>query len=148
MYGLEDFVHLAIRKDKSGRWVQMMCLKATADFYGWSQVFPRLVDAKIADSATNSIPWPGKLNAKTYTGYRLRICRNKETLAGYPKGETNCFRVSRNVTNMDLYAIAQAVLVDYGWMNDKSYRRRKREDWLAVDLPDEYCHLDIRAANF
>ena len=48
---------------------------------------------------------------------------------------------------MDLFAIAQAVTVDYGWMENKHYQRVKKEQWDSFNLPDTYCHLDLRAAN-
>ena len=148
MYRTDEFVHLAIRRVARGNWVQLMCLKATADFYGWSAVFPNLLDAKRVDYPGNVFPMPTKLNGRNYTGRRLRICRKKEPHTGNPAGLTNCFRVSNNCSKRDLTAIAQAVVPDFGWMNDFYRARVPRETWLAIDLPDDYCNFDLSAANF
>ena len=126
----------------------MMCLKATADFYGWTAVFPSLLDAKRVDYPGNIFPMPTKLNGKNYTGRRLRICREKKPHKGHPAGLTNCFRVSNNCSKRDLTAIAQAVTVDFGWMNDFYCARVPRETWLSIDLPDSYFNFDLSAANF
>ena len=148
MYFAEEFAHLAIRRISRGNWVQLMCLKATADFYGWSSIFPPLLQAKRVDYPGNVFPMPGRLTARQYRGTRLRICRKKTNNGGNPAGLTNCFRVSNNATNLDLTCLAQAVSVDFGWMNDKSMARIPRDRWLSRHLPDTYCNFDITAANF
>ena len=147
MYRTDEFVHLAIRRISKGNWVQLMSLKSTADYYGWTEVFPDLFEAKSVDYPGNIRPWPTKLNGKNYKGCRLRICRDKTYGSGNPAGLTNCFRVSNNASKLDLYAVAQAVKVDFAWMNDKTGARIKRSHWRSVDLPDEYCHCDLRAAD-
>lgn len=124
-----------------------MCLKPTADFYGWSAVFPDIIDAQSMDYPGNIRPMPIGAGYRGYRGIRLRICRSKTTTQGHPAGLTNCFRVSNNASNLDLYAIAQAVSVDYGWMESKSFARVKKEKWDSFSLPDSYCHLDLRAAD-
>ena len=147
MYRNDEFVHLAIRRIARGNWVQLMCLKATADYYGWTDVFPDLMTAKGVDYPGNVRPWPLNLSGKNYRGCRLRICRDRSYSSGNPKGLTNCFRVSNNAGRKDLYALAQNVKVDFAWMNDKTGARIPKEVWDSYDLPDEYCHLDLRAAD-
>ena len=115
--------------------------------YGWNRVFPRLIDAKAADYPGNVMPMPTKLNARNYRGRSLRICRSKGPAGGNPAGLTNAFRVSNNCTELDLYAIAQAVSIDYGWMSTKGGHRKRKAAWDAFDLPDRYCHLDLRGAD-
>ena len=124
-----------------------MCLKETAERYGWDRVFPRLIDAKGVDYPGNIRPMPFRITARQYRGTRLRICRSKTTTTAQPAGLTNSFRVSNNATEMDLYALAQAVAIDYGWMTTKGGHRRRKADWDAFDLPDRYCHMDLRAAD-
>ena len=124
-----------------------MCLKETAKRYGWDQVFPQLIDAKAVDYPGNVMPMPSRLHARNYRGTRMRICRSKETTTANPPGLTNCFRVSNNTTELDLYAIAQGVLIDYGWMTTKSGQRKRKAAWDSFLLPDRYCHLDLRAAD-
>ena len=77
----------------------------------------------------------------------MRICRSKKNKQGNPAGLTNAFRVTNNATRFDLYAIAQAVSIDYGWMEAEYGYRRSRDEWMSFDLPDSYCHLDLRAAD-
>ena len=148
MYRTDEFVHLAIRRISKGNWVQLMCLKATADFYGWTRVFPSLIDAKSVDYPDGFMPMPGKLNGRNYRGKKLRICRKKGPHSGNPAGLTNAFRVSNNASRYDLTAIAQAVTVDFGWMSSLYGERVAREEWLAVNLPDSYCNFDLSVANF
>ena len=142
-----SFVSLAIRKTKRDSWVQLMCLKATADFYGWSAVFPSIEDAKAVERNGFLINPVLRNHWRGHRGKRLRICRAKGSKQGNPAGLTNAFRVSNNATNFDLYAIAQAVSVDYGWMEGQYGYRRSRDEWMDYELPDDYCHLDLRAAD-
>ena len=147
MYRTNEFVALAVRRISRSNWVTLNCLKATADFYGWSAVFPTIWDAKSVDYPGNIRPWPSKVNGRNHRGVRLRISRSKVTKSGQPAGLTNCFRVSNNCSTFDLIAIAQAVGVDYGWMEDKAFHRVEKARWDAHDLPDRYCQFDLRAAD-
>ena len=147
MYRVQEFSHLALRRISKGNWVQLMCLKATADFYGWSEAFPPITEAKLVDYPDGMRPWPAKLNGRNYPGLRLYICREKLHRGGYPRELTNCFRVSRNVASRDLYALAQAVKVDFGWMNDQNYRRVRRADWLRPDLEALGCASNTLRAH-
>ena len=124
-----------------------MCLKPTADFYGWSEVFPAFNDARSVDFPDGLRPLGPRPSYRGHRGKRLRICRSKTSTTGYPAKLTNAFRVTNNARNVDLIAIAQAVKVDYGWMEGQYGYRRRKEEWDAFDLPDSYCHLDLRAAD-
>ena len=147
MYFSHDFACLAVRRISKNNWVKLMCLRATADFYGWSDVFPDFIEAQQYERPGLIYNPTLKKNYRGYRGHRLRICRSKTTKQGHPAQQTNCFRVSLNAAVMDLYAIAQAVNIDYGWMEGKNGYRRSRDEWMNFDLPDSYCHLDLRAAN-
>lgn len=142
-----SYVELAIRQGKGRGWVKLMCVKATADFYGWSAVFPSVVEAQLAVSGGLLCNPVLKGEGRHHRGKRLRICRAKGSKQGNPAGLTNAFRVTNNATNFDLYAIAQAVSIDYGWMEGQYGYRRSKAEWDAYDLPDDYCHLDLRAAD-
>lgn len=142
-----SFASLAVRKTKRGSWVQLMCLQGTADFYGWSSVFPTVVEAKAVERNGVLFSPTLKSDYRGHRGRRLRICRSKKSKQGHPAGLTNAFRVTNNATSLDLYAIAQAVSVDYGWMEAEYGYRRSRDEWMSFDLPDAYCHLDLRAAD-
>ena len=147
MYRLEDYSHLALRRISKGNWVQLMCLKTTADFYGWSDAFLPITEAKLVDYSDGVMRWPRKLNGRNYRSLRLYICREKLHRRGYPRDLTNCFRVTRNVATRDLYALAQAVKVDFGWMNDQNYRRVRRAEWLRPDLEALGCASNTLRAH-
>ena len=146
MYRSDEFSVLAIRRLSKGKWIKMFVLKATADFYGWSSVFPAIEDAEAVDYPDGVRPFPSRTDPRNYKGFPLYISRYQLNTSGYPRGMTNRFRVSTNASNLDLVAIAQAVQVDYGWMEAKYKERRTRAKWNSIDLPDTYCHCDLRAA--
>ena len=139
MYFSHEYVHLAIRKIRPGDWVQLMCLKTTADYYGWSETFPDISTAKAIDSGDGLIQFPTRKRPRRTRALRLYISREKAHKKGYPRGLTNCFRVSRNVCNRDLVAMAHATTVDFGWMNDVGYNRVTRDEWLAREIPSARC---------
>jgi len=142
-----SYTELAIRRTKRDSWVKIMCLQTTADFYGWSAVFPVVWEAQAALSDGYLVNPLLHGDKRGHRGRQLRICRAKGSKQGNPAGLTNAFRVTNNATNFDLFAIAQAVSVDYGWMEGMYGYRRSKAEWDAFDLPDEYCHLDLRAAH-
>ena len=147
MYASSDFACLAIRRISKNNWVKLMCLRATADCYGWSRVFPDFIEAQQFERPGYLVNPYLRKNYRGYRGHRLRICRHDTRKQGHPAGLTNCFRVSLNCSTLDMYAIAQAVGIDYGWMENKNGYRRSRNEWESLDLPDSYCHLDLRAAD-
>lgn len=124
-----------------------MCLKATADFYGWSKVFPDWNRARAEANDSRIRRAAHGIDVRRYRGIRHFICRDLNTTQGFPAGLTNCFRTTTNTTARDLVAIAQATQIDYGWMTAKYGERRKKACWDAIQLPDDYCHLDLRAAE-
>ena len=147
MYLSSDFSCLAVRRISRNNWVKLMVLRKTAEFYGWDRVFPDFIEAQQFERPGFLVNPYLKANYRGYRGHRLRICRHATSRQGNPARLTNAFRVSLNATVNDLYAIAQAVSIDYGWMENKNGYRRPKAEWDAIDLPDSYGHLNIRAAN-
>ena len=124
VYKLDDFCELAVRRIAFSNWVRLIALKTTADFYGWTEVFPTLNDAKRVD-------YPDGLMQQ-----------------GFPVRLTNRFRVTNNAGVVDLATIAQATQIPFSWMTDKSNTRLCAEHWLSYPVPDTYCSFDKRAANY
>lgn len=147
MYALKEYSELGIRRLARGNWVRLVCLKPTADFYGWSTVFPEIWDAESVDYPDGMRPWPTRTSPFRKVGKRLRICRAHGNKQGWPAGKTNCFRVTNNCRQMDLVAIAQAVQISYGWMENFNHNRLSMEHWESIDIPDRYCYQDLRAAE-
>ena len=147
LYKNDDFTQLAIRQLPRGEWVRLIALKATANFYGWAEVFPTWNQARaLTNDGTTRRP-AYTIRPRRYRGVRHFICRDLNTTQGFPARLTNCFRVTNNATAQDLVAIAQATQIDYGWMTAKYGERRKKACWDAIELPDSYCHFDLRAAE-
>ena len=147
MYYAHEFLELAIRRLAKGKWVRLIALKSTADFYGWSTVFPLIADAKSIDYPSGIRPMPMRPKLTNYRACPLYICRSEVSKHGYPKRLTNRFRVTNNAATVDLVAIAQATQIPFGWMTDKAQQRISSDRWLAHSMPERYCHLDKRVAN-
>lgn len=148
MYKLTDFCELAVRRISKTNWVRLIALKSTADFYGWTKVFPSLIEAKRVDYPDGLFPHPGRKNLRMFRAQPLYISRSESSKQGFPVRLTNRFRVTNNTRDLDLIAIAQAVQVPFGWMSDRHGQRRGQEYWMGTDLPDAYRHFDKRAANY
>ena len=146
MYRNIDFTTLAIRRLQRSNWVKMLVLKATADFYGWSKVFPTIEEAERVDYPDGIRLFPSRIDPRNFKGKGIFVCRKKGDKHSFPAGLTNRFRVTNNIRLLDLVAIAQAIQVDYGWLEGLNGHRVSKEHWDSIDLPDDYCHLDLRAA--
>ena len=147
-YFLEEFCELAIRRIQKGNWVRLIALRPTAEFYGWSTVFPNIWDAKRVDYADGLFPHPGRKNLRRYRAHPLVICRSEVTKQGFPVRMTNRFRVTNNATTLDIAAIAHATQIPFSWLTDKSNARLDQEHWMSYPVPDTYCSFDKRAANY
>ena len=147
-YRLTDFVELAIRRINKGNCVRLIALEATADFYGWSSVFPRLFEAKRVDYPDGRFPHPGRKNLRMFRAQPVVISRSEGNKQGFPVRLTNRFRVTNNVRDLDLFAIAQATQIPFGWMTNRHGKRVSQEKWMEFLLPDAYRHFDRRAGNY
>ena len=147
-YRLEEFCELAIRRIQKGNWVRLIALKPTADFYGWTSVFPPILEAKRVDYPDGLFPWPNTPNLRRYKAHSLVISRSDTTKQGFPVRMTNRFRVTNNATTLDIAAIAHATQIPFSWLTDKSNKRLDQEHWMSYPVPDTYCSFDKRAANY
>ena len=147
-YRLEEFCELAIRRIQKGNWVRLIALKPTADFYGWTSVFPPILEAKRVDYPDGLFPWPNTPNLRRYKAHPLVISRSDTTKQGFPVRMTNRFRVTNNATTLDIAAIAHATQIPFSWMTNKSNERWDHEHWMSYPVPDTYCSFDKRAANY
>ncbi len=147
-YRLEEFCELAIRRIQKGNWVRLIALKPTAEFYGWSTVFPNILDAKRVDYPDGLFPWPSSPSARNYKAHPLVISRSESSKQGFPVRLTNRFRVTNNAGVMDIATIAQATQIPFSWLTDKNNNRLSQEHWMSYPIPDTYCSFDKRAANY
>ena len=128
MYKNSDFVRLGIRNHSGDRYIWMNCLKATADFYGWSEAFPTLLELKTQTTGREFVRDVGRRGWKSSGGQVVTICRSPIT-QGFPRGKTNSFRVSKWASQRDLQLIAQSAQVDWEWMSTAKSGRRPRSWW-------------------
>ena len=126
------WVELAVRRLAKGRYVKLICLKNTADFYGWSEFFPTVVESRLADGDGESLRFPTFKRGRHRGRHAYVRVSRSSSQHGAPKGVTNQFRVSQCATQRDYAEIASGIGVDYGWMEDKTNRRRSREEWELI----------------
>jgi hypothetical protein len=148
VYKLDDFIELAIRRIAFANWVRLIALKTTADFYGWTEVFPRLNEAKRVDYPDGLMQHPGRKNLRRFRAHPLVISRHEGGKHGYPVRLTNRFRVTNNAAELDLATIAQGTQIPFSWMTNKRGTRLCAEHWLSYPVPDSYCSFDKRAQNY
>ena len=128
MYKNSDFVRLGLRVRKGNRYVWMNCLKATAELYGWDKAFPTLLELKTATTGSPFFYDMGRRGWTSGGGQVVTICRNPSTHS-FPRGQTNCFRVSKGASQRDIKLIAQATQIDWHWMSTEKTGRRPRSWW-------------------
>jgi hypothetical protein len=148
VYKLDDFIELAIRRIAFANWVRLIALKTTADFYGWTEVFPSLNEAKRVDYPDGLMPHPGRKNLRRFRAHPLVISRHEGSKHGYPVRLTNRFRVTNNAGVLDIANIAQSTQIPFSWLTDKRGTRLCAEHWLNYPVPDSYCSFDKRAQNY
>lgn len=134
MYKNEDFVRLGVRAAKGNRYIWMNCLKATAELYGWANAFPTLLQLKTQTTGSTLVTDTGRRGWKNGGGQTLTICRNPST-HGFPRGQTNSFRVSSLATQKDIRLIAEAVEIDWQWLSTPKTGRRPRSWWQQTSTP-------------
>ena len=128
----ELWTRLAVRRLAKNRFVSLLVLKTTADFYGWSEFFPTVVEARELEADGSGLVFNRCANGRTRGRYStLRISRSSDK-QGNPRALTNQFRVSKNATMKDMAEIAKGVSQDFGWMEDKSCRRRTKVVLLSI----------------
>lgn len=125
-----QFVGLLVRKYANGQSVWIKCLRATAEYYGWTAAYDVIGETAPASSKQREFitdrvgRWRPDLG-----GRKLRICR-AESREGYPAGKTNSFRISSKVRNSDLAELAHLTKADWHWMETTCGQRWTRDQWL------------------
>lgn len=131
---MERFVRLVLWTNEWGNHSTISCLRATAEFYGWTKHYVEL----------NSIP-DFVVNGRGYGywrrgirglsgeigGHPLRICRSSSKM-GHPAGHTNTLRINKRVSVYDLAELAHFTEGDWHWLEDKSGKRVSREHWEEI----------------
>ena len=127
------YVKLLLDRPEKGpdRW--LIALRTTADYYGWTEKFPRWTLKTVVDS--DGYEWayaPGR-NAEMFceSGRRVVISRSPSRHA-HPRGMTNQFKVSASCRLLDLAEVGALTKVDWHWMTAPNGERLSREHWLSL----------------
>jgi hypothetical protein len=125
-----EYITLKLGETKSGKPKTLHALRSTADYYGWTQAFPRWIGQEIPSEGSRRLfVDPGRRgHPQCSSGYRIRICRAHE-MSGYPAGFTNSFKVTSNTGLFDLAELAHFTKGDWFWMSTKTGERIRRANW-------------------
>ena len=129
---MPQYSALVLRRNAKGTAIWLRCLTETAEFYGWTDTFEPLT-LKV-QSESNGYAFgrdPGRVGSANTGGKRLFICRNRST-QGFPKGETNAFRVHSHCSNRDLAELAHFTKGKWEWMEGLFGQRRTKAHWLEM----------------
>ena len=128
-----DYIKLLLLRPTKGpdRW--LIALRATADYYGWTEHFEVWSPKPIGTSGGYTLCADPGRKGKMYCegGRRHRISRDPSR-RGHTPGLCNQFKVSRSCTMFDMAELASLTDVDWYWMSTPTGERLSRERWLAI----------------
>ena len=124
------YVTLKLGQTKSGKAKTLHSLRATADYYGWTEAFPEWIgEESFTEGGRTYLQCPSRRgHPQNSSGRRLFICRSRSRV-GQPRGFTNAFKVSSNTGLFELAELAHFTKINWYWMSDMTYGRVSREDW-------------------
>ena len=132
-YGEKDFVKLLIWRDSGGRarWVQ--ALRATADYYAWTEHFELWIPGGSWErNGYTFFHKPDRSGPGIATGgKRRRICWS-QSRHGNPAGKTNQFTMSNSCRLIDYAELAHFSKGNWHWMSGPSGERISRDRWEAI----------------
>lgn len=129
----DEFIKLTIFRDSAGRARWVRTLRATADYYGWTETFERWIpNGSYQQGGYTLVSRPSR-DSKNHRGggKRLRICRSP-SLHGNPAGLTNEFVISNSMRLIDLAELAHFTKGDWYWMSTPTGERVTRDRWEAM----------------
>ena len=128
-----QFVKLLLWRSQGSKDKYLVALRTTADFYGWTQEFEEWTPRNLwSDDQYSYCVDPGrKGNLMLSSGRRHRVCRSP-VKAGYPKGLTNQFKLSRNCGVLDIAEVAHFTQGDWHWMDTAYGERISRDRWERI----------------
>ena len=131
---MSHYVQINLWTQPSGRVVWLRCLTATADYYGWLDAYPS------SEELPDPTPPPREFRYLATTRFRpdvggrpRRICRSNSR-HGNPRGATNRFRISTQVSNRHLAELAQVTKVPFKWMETVGGQRVSYDRWLEYGI--------------
>ena len=127
-----NWVKLEVGRTPSGKSCWVSCLRPTASFYGWLDVFEEPAPpARVLPDGSRVTTYARASGRDKWGGKSLRICR-ASSKAGNPAGMTNRFRVSSAWRARDSALLAEVTTAEWAWMEAISGERRSKAEWLAL----------------
>ena len=128
-----QYVKLLIWRPDKGpdRW--LIALRTTADYYGWTEQFPRWTPKIV--SGSGKYAWcmdPGRRGEMFCESGRKQVICRAASRHGNPARMTNQFKVSASCRLFDLAEVAALTNVDWHWMSAPNGERLSREHWLSL----------------
>ena len=132
-YGEKDFVKLLLWRGTDGRARWVKALRATADYYAWTEHFERwLPNGAFEQNGMTFFQRPDRSGPGIAAGgKRRRICWSKST-HGNPAGKTNQFTMSNSCRLIDYAELAHFSKGNWHWMSGPSGQRISRDRWEAI----------------
>jgi hypothetical protein len=128
-----DYIKLLILRPNAGPDRYLSAVRATADYYGWTQEFkvwrPKTIAVSDGYQLSHSPNRSGRGIARG--GKRIRISRS-ESRQGNPARLTNQFTISNSMRTIDLAELANFTQGDWHWMEDLAGVRVSREHWAEI----------------
>ena len=111
----------------------LIALDSTARFYGWTKEFADWEPPTVGTSGSYTLHVdPGRRGGlQMQAGRRHYICRSP-VKAGYPRGLTNAFKLSRNCGLLDLAELAHFTEGDWHWLTSPYGERIRRDQWERI----------------
>ena len=133
------YTKLLIRREAGTQDKYLIALKTTADFYGWSEAFPKWSLRPVMEEGGRVYGIdPGRRGEMfCEAGRRHRISRSPKKHS-YPKGYVNQFKVSANCGMFDLAELAERTTRNFFWLTAPNGARMSKESWHKAYLTGLY----------
>ena len=129
----KNYIKLLLYRPPTGadRW--LIALRATADYYGWTEQFPTWSPEPIGTSGGYTLMREPGRRGRMYceSGVQLRISRDPSR-RGHTPGKCNQFKVSASCTMFDLAELAYLTNEGWYWMSSPRGGRISRDEWLRM----------------
>ena len=129
----KDYVKLLIWRPQSGAARWLIAMRATADYYGWTEQFEAWTPKTLFTQGGREFMTSPSRRGRMYCegGRRHKISRDPSKRGKVP-GLTNQFKVSESCTLFDLAEVAYLTQVDWHWMSAPTGERLSRDQWLRM----------------